>query len=326
MAARFTASGQSYTSTAGLPGTTYTVTCWIYMVTDRNAVSGVFGVDAAIYNELVTTSDGTTLQVTTGSNPVGAFALTPGIWYRIAVTINNQAVVFYHAAVDAALTNDQGNLISPLSSPTTWRIGTSHSSTLWFNGRIAAFKAWSTVLTQAQIERELSFYLPQRTTNLLRFHPFLSAETTDYSGLGRTLSGSGSTTEPGPPISWKPAPAELTIPWDPSTTVWYAVYDNTTGDLISTGSDVPGPGLYYKAYLGGQPDLSVYEWDTTVRDFVLREGVQLIDRVTDLVADASLASVWATLDSTQDTALQDRIGQLLGPYRYRYSFQNVDLT
>lgn len=112
-----------------------------------------------------------------------------------------------------------------------------------------------------------------------------------------------------------------------SMDIWYAHYDDTTGELLSLGTVAPDPVPPGTAFLHllGQPSLSLYEWDTTLRVFVPRDEVLLFDRIADLVADESLASVWATLDSTQDQALQDRIAAMIGPHRYRLDFQPTDL-
>jgi hypothetical protein len=280
---------------------------------------------------MTTGTDGTTMRMEdAGGSTVGSLAMTVGDWYRIGVVWNGSSCTTYFGAATGALTTASGTLTG-LSSPTGWKIGTGFTyNSNWFNGRLAAFKAWGTNLTAAQVTREFDYHTPLRPANLLRFHPFVSTETTDHSGLGRTLSGgSGSTTEPGPPIPWRPTPNQLIIPWDTSTAVWYAVYDTTTGELLSTGTVLPTPipsGQAYKEYLAGQPDLSVYEWDTTARDFVLRAGADLVDRVADLVADATLTSAWASLSGADSTAMQNRVGQMLGPYRYRYSYQEVDLS
>jgi hypothetical protein len=111
--------------------------------------------------------------------------------------------------------------------------------------------------------------------------------------------------------------------------VWYAVYDTTSGELLSTGTVLPDSvpsGQAYKQYIGGQPDLSIYEWSTSARDLVLREGASSIDRVADLLSDGTLSAVWADLSAGNSTTLQNRIGQLLGPHRYRLATQEVDLT
>jgi hypothetical protein len=163
---------------------------------------------------------------------------------------------------------------------------------------------------------------------MIRWHPFINAETTDYSGLGRTLTGgAGATTETGPPISWRPGARILTVPWDPATTVWYAHYDTTSGELLSVGTVLPDPvpaGTTILELLG-QPDLSAYEWNPLARTFLSKEGLVQVDRTEDLVADASLSSAWASLDATQENAMKTRVGQMLGPHRIRYDFQPTDL-
>lgn len=108
--------------------------------------------------------------------------------------------------------------------------------------------------------------------------------------------------------------------------IWYAHYDTTTGELLSVGTVVPDPlpGGTDVVVLSDPPS-SLVIWDTTLRNFVLRDPPLLVDRVLDLVGDASLAGVWAALDTTQQDALKSRIGQLLGPYRMRFDFQPVDL-
>jgi hypothetical protein len=109
--------------------------------------------------------------------------------------------------------------------------------------------------------------------------------------------------------------------------IWYAHYDTTTGELLSLGTVIPDPlpeGTAVRSYTT-RPDLSVVVWDTVTTTFIPRDPPTLVDRITDLESDSSLATVWAALDTTQDQALKDRIAQLLGPYRDRYEFQPVDL-
>lgn len=110
--------------------------------------------------------------------------------------------------------------------------------------------------------------------------------------------------------------------------VWYAVYDTTTGDLLSLGTIVtdPLPEGVGQLELVSQPG-SELVWDTITRTFVLRDPDPLVDRAyEDLPADASLAAVWAALDPTQDEALKARVATLLGPYRYRSVAEEIDLT
>lgn len=329
MAVRFTATGQSYSSTSSPPDDPFTITCWARIDTDRNAISGIWGAVATTGFSLATQSDGTTLRVinTTGTIILGAYAMTIGTWYRFGVSVNGTAI-FAHAPAGSALTSDSG-AIGNVTGPSSLRIGSSVVSTDWWNGRIAAFKRYDFAMTVAEMERELSQYAPHRTAGLLSWHPFLTASTTDHSGNARTLTGSGATTEDGPPIPWSAkGTAQCLIPWDPATPIWYAVYDMTSGVLVSSGFGITLPlpsGLAYREYLNGQPDPVIYTWDTIARSYVFKEGVVKIDRVADLVADPTLTAAWAALTSPQSTAMQDRIGQMLGPFRYRDTAQDIDL-
>jgi hypothetical protein len=55
----------------------------------------------------------------------------------------------------------------------------------------------------------MPYYQPIRTANINSVHPWLDTtdQTTDYSGLGNTLTIGGTlTTAQGPPIAWAPRP------------------------------------------------------------------------------------------------------------------------
>jgi hypothetical protein len=112
------------------------------------------------------------------------------------------------------------------------------------------------------------------------------------------------------------------------STLYYALYDTTTGELLSFGPGdppIPDPGtdVYVTADFGLYQDFMV--WDVVSRSFVLKVLPVVIDRVSDLVADPSLAAVWAALSADQSQALQTRIRQMLGPFRWRFDFQDIDL-
>lgn len=336
MAVRFSGSGQYYSSTSGLPTVRlFTVVCWICLVSDRNSTSVFWSMDSSSSQSsyLGTASDGTTLAFDWsggGSSFTPGSTMTVGEWHRTAVVVNGTSALLYQGSATGALT--QTAELANYGLPTgtlTFYLGNSASlsSSWWPDARIAGFKMWDAALTSAEVEKELSRYQPQRWANINRWHPLVNAEVTDYSGYARTLSGgSGATTEVGPPIPWS-AYSSIIIPWSATTTVWYAHYDTTSGVLLSLGTVYPDPFPSGTSVLEllGQPDLAQYEWSTSARSFVLKEGVLEADRVADLVSDASLSSVWAALDNTQDAALQARIAQMLGPHRTRLDFQPPDL-
>lgn len=209
MAVRFDASTDAYRATTGLPtGTAYSVTCWVNLTTDRNAFTGVWGLDdggttRGVY--LQTLADGTTLVAGDfAGSTVGSVALTVDTWYQVGVTVSGTSVALYTAAAGAALAAATGTLaLTPNTAPTRLAVGDEGFGG-FLNGRIAGLKVWGAQLSQAEVDNELSQYTPSRLTNLLRWHPFLTAETTDYSGNGTALTAgaTGTATEDGPPIPW----------------------------------------------------------------------------------------------------------------------------
>ena len=113
----------------------------------------------------------------------------------------------------------------------------------------------------------------------------------------------------------------------PPQILWYALYDTTTGELLSMGTDVPTPpaGTDYTVVGDWQMYDEVVIWDSTLRIFVQKPLDFVIDRVDDMLGDSTLTAVWAALSSDQSIALQQRIALLLGPFRYRFAFQGVDI-
>lgn len=330
MSVRISGSGQAYSSTANLPSIDgFSVTCWMYMTTDRNAISGLLALQGLTSLRFETTSDGTNLQIwpTGGQGGTSLLTVSTGQWYRIGISSNSTSTGNFYSATATGSVSTTAFSKTAYAVLTSVSIGVGLNAADWWNGRLANFKMWNNQLTLAEMYKEWGSYVPQRTADLARWYPWVNAETTDYSGMGSTLSGgSGATTEVGPPVAWR-RHRYMYVPWDPSTPLWYAVYVIATGELWSLSTTDPGTppaDKAYKTYLT-QPDLTAFVWDTTVLDFVAIEGSIYIDRVADLAADGTLASAWSALDATQTTAMKSRIGQMLGPYRYRLPDAEVDL-
>lgn len=213
MAVRFSASGQHYTSLTSLPSA-FTITMWVNQIADINRIcilsAGSVSGDAI---SIISGASGLTLSLKGSTATIGSFVTSYNTWYKLAVTFDNGSAVFYHAGATSALTSDSGSIGT--ATGTGVYIGSSNETLDWFSGRIAAFKQWSAALSATEVDRELQFYVPQRTADISRFYPFVVAQTRDYSGLARTLSGgSGTSTEPGPPIAWSANNyAQLIIPW-----------------------------------------------------------------------------------------------------------------
>jgi len=229
MAARISAAGtQEYTTSSGMPASNvWTCTWWTYQVEDRNTYSTLLSVGSAgAYVDVSTASDGTTVGVYDPSNysgtPLGATAFSLTTWYRLGLVVDGTTASFYRAAVSASslTASTASGDFTASNPPTSLVIGDSvNAGDYPWSARVAAFKMWGAALTQGEVEAELSQYLPRRTGNLLRFHPFLRTEAVDYSGSGNTLSGgTGSTTEDGPPIPWSRLAPRVVITTDAAPT------------------------------------------------------------------------------------------------------------
>lgn len=105
---------------------------------------------------------------------------------------------------------------------------------------------------------------------------------------------------------------------------WYCYYDDT-GRLVSQGSlDTPAPDGLTRLELPAKPPDSQM-WDESTRSFVPRPAKVLVDRLQDLADDPELVAVWQQLTVAQRQVLRDRLGRLLGQYRYRNEAQPQDL-
>lgn len=219
MAVRFDAAGENYSATNGLPTNVYTFCAWVYPTAVGTSNRVVFwltnGSDVFTGIEFRDNPSGD-LQAydsaTWAFNGLGPLAGTANTWYRVALVVNGANATFYRSAAGSALGSASATDFTTPATPNEWFIGDDRYDE-FLNGRMAAVKVWSAALTQAEVEHELGQYVPVRTANLLRFHPFVKAETTDYSGAGNTLSGgSGTTTEDGPPIPWQITAHQVILP------------------------------------------------------------------------------------------------------------------
>ena len=218
MAVRFDAAGEQYSATNGLPGDVYTLTAWVWpaavgvrfravywLRTFSDQLSGVVIRDFT--SELQLIDNGSY-----GFNGVGPLVATPETWYRIGVVVNGANATFHRSAAGSPLGSASVDNFSPPATPNEWWIGDDPYDD-WWDGRIAALKVWGAALTAGEVEAELAQYMPRRTSGLLRFHPFVRAETVDYSGNNNALSaGTGVTTEDGPPIPWASATPLIVLP------------------------------------------------------------------------------------------------------------------
>lgn len=243
MAVRFDAA-ESYNVTLTLGSqANYTFSCWAYISTDRNTFSTPWSFDANTDGSAFicqTDSDGTTMKVY--DDGVGNFVATGpsmsvGTWYYLCVAVAGTSGTFYWRTASSAMSN--ATWTGAARTITRVLVGDDRY-TEWINGRVAAFKFWTAGLTAAEVDNESRQYAPLRVANLQTFYPFVKAETTDYSGNGRTLSGgTGTTTEDGPPIPWRQSPPRLILPAAGGGTTFTA---DLSGAVTPAGALVRQPG------------------------------------------------------------------------------------
>lgn len=250
MAVRFSNNSDGYSSTTPASDSAWSATMWVQISTDRNTFTAFFGQFQATgrYSYLATASDGTTLKHFYTTGETTGVNMTAGGWYRLGLTVSGTSATLYYGtetgALTAAASVNDGSLVAIHT-----RIGHSAFGGEGLNGRIAALKQWSgATLTQGEIERELSQYTPSRTSNLHRWHPFLSPSTTDYSGNARTLTAdtNAPTLEDGPPLPWSgPVFASRLVKPAASVSATASAENSagtgTANDSLITVTDAPRP-------------------------------------------------------------------------------------
>jgi hypothetical protein len=206
-----------YTSTSGIPGAAWTLTGWVRTGTIGTAGAAI-GVhqSGSVAAHIFIRDTGDLQLIDYGAyafNGVNPLAASSDMWYRVAVVATSATnVTFYRATATGTLGSGSVTDFSGPTAPTTLYVGDHFYDQPWI-GRIAAVKLWDTALTQGEVEFELAQYVPWRVANLLHFHPFVVAETTDYSGGNNSLTGgAGATTADGPPIPWRVASPRIITP------------------------------------------------------------------------------------------------------------------
>lgn len=239
MAVRWTSSGGAFSSTEGVGSlSSYTITCYVMIETDRNAFGNIIWMESSNRHYFINSDDGITTWFQSPAGVQGNQVWSLNTWYRLAIVVSSTTVTLYRAPVGSALEVASGS-VTAASSQNNIYLGGSSINSDWFSGRMAAFKMWNAALSAAEVEQELFQYQPVRTASLLRFHPFITADGTDYSGNGYDLSGgAGALTADGPPIKWKrprgsrlgAGSSELLFTGIPSAEAW--------GDMSVTPGDV----------------------------------------------------------------------------------------
>lgn len=217
MSSRLNASGEKLSASTNLPSSPRgTTLCGIfYMVTDRNNYTCLLSLGADADNNVFLETDvnGTSLVCYIYNS--GAYVATSilsmstATWYFIAMTVSSAgAVNAYYANLTTAssLTKVACSGTVGTWTPAHIMYGESEFTGEWFNGRISGMRAWTTELTQAQLEGEMWFTLAQHTTSLNRSVPSFAGSgerARDYSGNGYNLTEGGTLSdEDDPPVLW----------------------------------------------------------------------------------------------------------------------------
>lgn len=214
MAIRFDTSGEGLTRTSGQLNfnADYTIAGWFRMVTDTNdftTLIAMFGSGADDYDGLETDADGTSLNVISNRTTVHVSAavatLATSTWVYVALTRSGSTVAGYviteaGSVSTASVTRATGGTVA------SNRIGQWSDGSELFNGRVAALKAWSVALTQAELLNEMWSIVPRSLTSLWGFWPCFSVAADrllDYSGNGRSWTAAGTLSDEDPPaIGW----------------------------------------------------------------------------------------------------------------------------
>lgn len=213
MAVRFDAATDriSLLTTVPDPAAGITIAGWAYVSVDTN--------NNAVFVRLHAADGGsTTLNFATDSDGLGgpgyftvggsilaSTGMAVGAWRKVAVTCTGTSGTVYVATPGGATEVDAGT-VSGAASPTGLTFGARahNNGDESFNGRLAYWRLWTTVLSQAQVEAEWLSTTPVVTSNLWADWPLASAaDLTDHSGNGRDLTAGSTavTTEDGPPLA-----------------------------------------------------------------------------------------------------------------------------
>jgi len=221
MAIRISDSSSYYQRSSALTLTSFTAMGWGYQVSDRgtNTTQSIFTGTRAIPTNADTFLNweevteimqiGSWDSVTTNR---GALASRPslGTWFHWYVTCSGSGANELKGAwrpAGSSIYVSATTTLAPNSTGTGLaRIG-AYSASSWGNIRLAAYKQYSTALSEINILTESFYYLPVQFVNLTQCSPILASSvsngTLDYSANGNNFTSSGSPTiEEGPPIMW----------------------------------------------------------------------------------------------------------------------------
>lgn len=210
MAVRFDNSADTLSRTTNLPTiTSFTMMGWFYLTNSRTSGATetmlAFGDTLGVKFYQFYDNNNLTFTLWNGLTDTVGSTFTAATWYHLAMTCAGTGAGQFLGYLNGVL-----NITAPGDTgPTASKIFIGNdSASEWWDGRFAAIKIYSAVLTAAEIANEMRQYIPIRTVNLNGFYPMSGATvtdfTTDYSGSANALTAAGTLTrEDGPPIPWR---------------------------------------------------------------------------------------------------------------------------
>lgn len=211
MAIRFAGAGNNYFRNTTIPAVSgYTAMGWFYASSNTGfntalsigASAGpqyveVFGDGGSPFHVFIYQGD-------SSSSLDSGVTWTTGTWHHFAVTCAGTGANQLLLYIDGVLKCTGTSVVS--SNDEFWIAGSHDGDGM--DGRCAAWKVWSVVLTANAILDEMAQYQPRWLTNLNSFYPMIDPtvanDKTDFGGLGLTLTVNGVLTyEDGPNIPWR---------------------------------------------------------------------------------------------------------------------------
>jgi len=190
-----------------LPSATTSVTAMAWIKSDDNSPVPVifdFGPDDGSGASIEFFISGTSGSIWNGTTYVSGGTINTGTWYHVALTCAGTGVTDLKGYVDGV---NASSMAGASHSAAIFTIGAWPGAFQKFNGQMAGFKLFNSVLTAAQIKQEMrSLRVVTSHSNLKAWLPWINNSnlTYDLSGNGAWAEqGTGSFTHvQGPPVSW----------------------------------------------------------------------------------------------------------------------------
>lgn len=174
-----------------------TASLWFRIGTDLNYYSGIWSIEASssTYLQFGLALNGTTLICNDLSNERTIQACSVGTWYFASFSIDSGGNVKMFVGTEGGTLTKYTTTLTNYTAPINEaRIGgTSYGE--YIDGRIADYRQWDAVLSDAEVHAEFYSEAPVRTSNLVGWYPLenTTAKLDDYNGSNDlTNPGGGS--------------------------------------------------------------------------------------------------------------------------------------